>query len=161
MTPCDGTDYSKMWCCGTSTECCGTNDQVPVPTDIYFTPTFTSVISTSNSEPTGTNANLSSGKDSSVQSLSTGGKAGVGIGVAVGAIAIIGLLVFFLRQKRKSKTVARVFHPRELLGSNTAQELEMTRVHEKPAGAQDSRHELSGGPVYAANREWQPNIAMR
>lgn len=31
MAPCDGTESSRYWCCGSNTDCCGTSDAIEIP----------------------------------------------------------------------------------------------------------------------------------
>lgn len=143
MTPCNSTagDYSQTWCCGNTRNCCeGDSDSHPIytlATNIYSISSTSSstsvpfVTATQNaSTPTPNSASTPENKSSN---LSTGEKAGVGIGVSIGAIALLaGGLVFFLRW-RKSRADPRA----ELPASQSA-------VYEKPARAQDTRFELPG-----------------
>ncbi|KAJ5743548.1 hypothetical protein N7533_008418 [Penicillium manginii] len=164
ITPCGGSKNAEKWCCGNSTSCCGTGDEVIVPTiNIYAaTSTSTSTIASTSTANTTTqstsyststtastsNSTLTSTPKSSSEpdspGLSIGAKAGVGVGVSAGAIALIGLLAFFLRRRGKNKdnipsgnTSSSVLmvsqNPRELEAPNS--------FHEKPATDSDM-HEL-------------------
>ncbi|KAH8426574.1 uncharacterized protein LDX57_004311 [Aspergillus melleus] len=168
MTPCDGTDYSEKWCCGITADCCGTKDEVSVPRNIYISTSLTNGLSTSTStqtsahsqtrftsaraDPTSSLSSSQSSKPESSSDLSTGGKAGIGVGVAVGAIAVIGLLTFFLRRKHKSKHPALTVPMMYVTSSCDARELDAASVYEKPAGAEDSRHELPGDSAPTVTR---------
>lgn len=162
MTPCEDSDYSATWCCGTTTDCCGTDDAVHVPRNIYepissrSVPTSTSTSTSSSSSstsiststPTSTHPATSSSPASSSSGLSTGGKVGVGVGVGVGGCAIIGLVVSFLLRRRRRNNAARqegMVYPGPALPQTQPQ-----ASHEKPAGLQDSRFELSGEPAAAS-----------
>lgn len=57
---------------------------------------------TDSPEASGTPTSISSGNKSK-NGLSTGAKAGIGVGAALGALLIIGLLVFFLLRRRRQK----------------------------------------------------------
>ncbi|KAL2828182.1 hypothetical protein BDW59DRAFT_159775 [Aspergillus cavernicola] len=164
ITPCDGTDTSETWCCGTDTSCCGTDDEIHVPSDIYTsststptsTSTSTSTSTTQTSADSSTSTPTSAPESESEQSdtLSDSAKAGVGVGVAVGAVAIVASVVFFLLRRRKTKAAAgaamsSAYSPTtQPLASSSGglHELDQAQVptYEKPAGVQDSRYELPG-----------------
>ncbi|KAL4954130.1 hypothetical protein BDW69DRAFT_183810 [Aspergillus filifer] len=92
VTPFDGTDNSTEWCCGTSTDCCGTNSAMtiaPVLAALSFSTasaTSSSITSTQASSPTPNADDTSSTSYSPSQTttfssssgLSTGAKAGIG-----------------------------------------------------------------------------------
>lgn len=118
MTPCDGTNSSTKWCCGTNTNCCNDDktvqilaqklgDQVPVllPTSSASSTSISALTDTSHSTstssssapsagtgtpvPTGGNSTApSTGQPSPSPSLSTGAKAGIGIGATFGALLL-------------------------------------------------------------------------
>lgn len=159
MTPCDGTDYSEKWCCGASSDCCGTGNEIIVPTNIYTSSVASTTSSSSASATSGsstTTSGLSSASTRSPSSesesepdsssgLSTGAKVGVGVGVSVGGLTILGALAFFLYRRRASKTQIVP------LGGGSA------KFHEKPAGDQYSRgdsamHELYGESAHTSER---------
>lgn len=153
MTPCSDSDYSDTWCCGDSTDCCGTDREVRVPSNIYNTAsstpasTSTSASQTTTRKPTRTSAqstststSTSSGDSSS--GLSEGGKAGVGVGVGVGGCAILAVLFFFFNRRRKQKRRTPQVAP--YVPGDGRQELPIARSHEKPAGLEDQRFELPG-----------------
>ncbi|KAI9367466.1 hypothetical protein BJX61DRAFT_304092 [Aspergillus egyptiacus] len=151
MTPCDGTARSKYWCCGDNNNaCCGTPAAVTIPAQFAReSPTPTPSPSNNATTPSSTPSSTPSPNDDS-SSLSAGAKAGVGVGVGVGSIAIIGCLVFyFLRRRRGRRSTRTMAAPAELgtgpvAGQREVQELDQSRVYEKPAGAEDSRSELPG-----------------
>ncbi|RJE25688.1 hypothetical protein PHISCL_01951 [Aspergillus sclerotialis] len=152
MTPCSGSDYSDTWCCGTSNDCCGTDSEVHIPSNIYqaASSTSASVTSlpsashTSTSNPTSTSAQSTSTSTSapsndSSSGLSEGGKAGVGVGVGVGGCAILAVLFFFLNRRRKQKTVVSQTTPfTPIVGQH---EIPVAHAYEKPAGLEDQRFE--------------------
>ncbi|KAL2845277.1 hypothetical protein BJY01DRAFT_263677 [Aspergillus pseudoustus] len=160
ITPCDGTDTSEKWCCGTTTDCCGTDEEVHVPQNIY-TKSTTSIststtsgstsssttTTTSSSTPTPT-ADDSDSEPGGSSGLSGGAKAGVGVGVAVGAIAIIAGALYFMLSRRRSTAAAaggteiNYAHARLVEAPPLELDMGQGRPYEKPAGIQDSRHEL-------------------
>jgi hypothetical protein len=109
MTPCDGTAESETWCCGYTTDCCGTDDEINIAS---LLDTTSSVSSSSTPTPT-----PSRSQDSAVDqptqtpetpppppSLSTGAKAGIGVGAGAGGVLVIGVLVLlFLRRRRQQR----------------------------------------------------------
>lgn len=105
MTPCDGTAESLKWCCGFDTSCCKDESKVKVlPFEFGGAIPNTSKAATPN--PTAPALNPPSGspnKDEDNESgLSTGAKAGIGIGAAVGAIALFGLGFFIARNRSRN-----------------------------------------------------------
>lgn len=166
MTPCDDSDYSATWCCGTTKDCCDTDDAVRISRNIYE-PAYSSSDSASASAPTSTSTSTSSSSSTSTSTstpihraassspassssgLSTGGKAGVGVGVGVGGCAIIGLVVFFFLRRRRRNNPAN----QEGTAYRGPVSASMPHAgHEKPAGLQDSRFELPGEPTAAGGR---------
>ncbi|KAL5040803.1 hypothetical protein BDW71DRAFT_193068 [Aspergillus fruticulosus] len=168
MTPCDGTDYSKTWCCGQTTDCCGTDEEITVRANIYVstsTPTSTSTLTSTNPSLASTPATTSSGSTatpSSEQSqetsgLSSGAKAGIGVGVAAGAIAVVGFFSFFvIRRRRKRAVIASKATSDGSVQPNAVpevpQEFEQNPVCEMPVDNQNTRYELPAGPSTVADR---------
>ncbi|KAL4781974.1 hypothetical protein BJX76DRAFT_369473 [Aspergillus varians] len=166
MTPCDGTDYSETWCCGQTTDCCGTDEEVTIPTNIYVSTSTPNSTSTSTSASlTSTQATTSSSSTttpSSEQSqtssgLSSGSKAGIGVGVAAGVIVVVGFFSFLVMRRRRKRAV--IASGTRLDGSaqpgagpDVPQELEPTPVYEKPADKQNTRYELPAEPFTIADR---------
>ncbi|OJJ07501.1 hypothetical protein ASPVEDRAFT_46799 [Aspergillus versicolor CBS 583.65] len=159
MTPCDGTDYSEKWCCGDNTDCCGTGDEIIVPTNIYVSSTATSTSAsespTSTSTTTGTGAIASPSPEESPESgLSTGAKAGIGVGVGAGVVIVLGVVAFLVIRRRRRKgmvasgtTLDSSAQPGVV--PQVPQELSQTPVYEKPADKQDTRYELPAQPSTA------------
>ncbi|KAL2834812.1 hypothetical protein BJY01DRAFT_259393 [Aspergillus pseudoustus] len=164
MTPCDGTDYSETWCCGTTTDCCGTDAEITVPANIYVastsastsTSTSTSISTntsstTSNVESTPTESaashthTSSSDESHSSSGLSGGSKAGIGVGVAAGVIALVGALSFFVlrRRRRNAATPPEIslYQPVQSQKAAGTPDLQAPVVHEKPADKQHTRYE--------------------
>lgn len=170
MTPCDGTDYSDTWCCGGTTDCCGTDAEITVPANIYessstpaSTPTSTSIstsaslTSTEASRTSGAGAIPPSEQPSASTGLSSGAKAGIGVGVAAGVIIVIGLLAFFVIQRRRKKAgiaSGTMFGSSAQPGTvpGVPQELAQTLVYGTAADTQNTRYELPTGPSTMADR---------
>ena len=108
MTPCDGTNSSSYWCCGDDTSCCASSNRIHLDQVFGVAETTSKAVS-----PSATSLQTWSGQTSTPTSgvpapftatptpsvatgdeLSTGAKAGIGVGVTVGAIAIVALLCF-------------------------------------------------------------------
>jgi hypothetical protein len=127
MTPCDDTAGSLKWCCGVDKSCC--NDPTQVKTLPFefrgalpnTTPGVTAPVSTSaasstlssvaSTTTTGAAASETTGppkEDKSSGSLSTGAKAGIGIGAALGGLALLALGFFVARRTGHKKDVAPV-----------------------------------------------------
>ncbi|KAF2152072.1 hypothetical protein K461DRAFT_294924 [Myriangium duriaei CBS 260.36] len=119
LTPCDGTATSTSWCCGhNNTACCGKGG----PEEVILSATLaglaawqasstasaSSATSTPSSSASTTPPPSSTPSDSAKSSkgLSTGAKAGIGIGAAVGGLALIGTLAFILVVLRRKKANA-------------------------------------------------------
>lgn len=89
---------------------------------------------------------LSSGSAVPSNSLSTGAKAGIGVGVAVGAIAVIAALVWFLlrrRRRRKEEGQLNTFEKAELHGEAVKES--QRNVRAKELGEDGQVHEM-GSP---------------
>ncbi|KAL4930122.1 uncharacterized protein BDV17DRAFT_259924 [Aspergillus undulatus] len=117
LTPCDGTDNSTEWCCGTSDSCCGTSNAVTIAPVLAALASSSASPSASPSPtpsesitatPTPVDDDAKDDKSSS-SGLSAGAKAGIGVGVGVGAILILGVLVFWWM--RRSKATVRGHAP--------------------------------------------------
>lgn len=165
MTPCDGTDYSETWCCGETTDCCGTGDEIIIPTNIYVSSSLTPTSTSTSESPTSTAATTSSDSTatpSSEQSpapsgLSTGSKAGIGVGVAAGVIIVLGFFAFFVIHRRRKKAVispGTTLDPSAQPGAvpGVSRELEQTAVYETPADKQNTRYELPAQASTVADR---------
>ena len=97
MTPCDDPpDNSTTWCCDKSRSCCGSDSAVKLDRNIY-TVKPSSATASSTSTPTASDAP----PKSKPSGLSTGGKAGLGVGIAAGALAVFALIAWFLLRRRK------------------------------------------------------------
>ncbi|KAE9379836.1 hypothetical protein N431DRAFT_432220 [Stipitochalara longipes BDJ] len=111
MTPCDGTSTSATWCCGThNTNCCGTGQAIVLAavlgsassSSISTSATPYPSTSTSQSGASFTPTPTPSPSPTSLPSsgLSTGAKAGIGIGsVALAALVAGAILLFFFKRK--------------------------------------------------------------
>jgi hypothetical protein len=113
VTPCDGTANSSIWCCGGSDSCCAPDSTVPrytiarvfaasvsaTSSPVASSSSWTSIASGTTATLSTSNSATASANDnpSSDGGLSTGAKAGVGIGAAVGALALIGLGMFITK----------------------------------------------------------------
>ncbi|KAJ0423272.1 hypothetical protein BJY00DRAFT_278949 [Aspergillus carlsbadensis] len=122
VTPCDGTENSTEWCCGSSTDCCGTDAAVTIAailpalasrnasstsTSSTSSTSATSPLTTTTSPPTTPTPDESSTEpivSTSDSGLSTGAKAGIGVGSAAGAILLIAAAAFLWARRRKAKT---------------------------------------------------------
>ena len=104
VTPCDGSSTSTTWCCGDTSgnndDCCKPGSSEPRYT---IAATFGDAVSTSlsSSSYSASSTSASSRTPSSTSNakqggggLSTGAKAGIGVGAAVGGIALIGACIF-------------------------------------------------------------------
>ena len=118
VTPCDGTDSSEYWCCGNSTACCGDDASFgKEKVDRVFLGIISSSSMSSIASSTSTSMPLSSSSPSSTSTpsptttppnddsggLSTGAKAGIGVGAAFGVIALLALGAFIGRRSYKKK----------------------------------------------------------
>lgn len=119
VTPCDGVGNSSSvrWCCGPSNACCADGIDLPIYTIArrFGDPIPTASLSISSLPPASTTFSSSSAMfpipstSSSVPiqgnfSLSTGAKAGIGVGVALGVIALTALGVFIYKALQWRKT---------------------------------------------------------
>ncbi|KAI2480643.1 hypothetical protein Ptr902_07668 [Pyrenophora tritici-repentis] len=122
VQPCDGTAESLTWCCGPTKNCCADGRNItrytvaarfgdPLPT--------TTVLSSSPSDsmPTATSQGSSMSSSSTHNStipvgnngLSTGAKAGIGVGAVLGAITVIAMGIFIakaMRWRRQARAIA-------------------------------------------------------
>ncbi|PGH10737.1 hypothetical protein AJ79_05328 [Helicocarpus griseus UAMH5409] len=179
LTPCTVNRGSETWCCGNSTDCCGTDREIRLTENIYtkedpLFATFTSSTPSSTQQSSSTsNPPQASSSQTNLPTasanppppppssgLSTGAKAGIGIGAALGGSAVIGFLVlFFLRRKRREEAASSAAIEKDGKGldmgvpkheaPNTERphELPPTMIHEKPAQSQDIMHELPAEDV--------------
>jgi hypothetical protein len=119
MTPCDDTAGSLKWCCGVDKSCCNDPTQVKIiafefggaipntskgQTLATATSTASSSASSTAAAATTTPASESQ-KEEKSSGLSTGAKAGIGIGAALGGLALLGL-GFLLARRTGKKTDA-------------------------------------------------------
>ncbi|PVH95685.1 hypothetical protein DM02DRAFT_731689 [Periconia macrospinosa] len=66
MTPCDGTPNSKLWCCGRTKSCCGTDSQWELPTTLgAAVPALGRIAATSSTSSTSSSSPTSSSPTSS------------------------------------------------------------------------------------------------
>lgn len=162
MTPCDDPpDNSTTWCCDKSRSCCGSDSAVKLDRNIY-TVKPSSATASSTSTPIASDAP----PKSKPSGLSTGGKAGLGVGIAAGALAVFALIAWFLLRRRKDPDgnedeTSPIYMgpiPRELPPNNEVYEKPgdgaamrhekstAGEIYEKPGDGQTIRHELPGHP---------------
>jgi hypothetical protein len=122
VSPCDGTNSSLSWCCGNKADCCARDSTKPrykiakifgqaVLADNSSTPTpFVSSSSISSSTTPASAAATSTpsstaaaAANASSSGLSTGAKAGIGVGAAFGVIALIAVGVLIGRRSHNKK----------------------------------------------------------
>jgi len=144
MQPCSGTNNSITWCCGYSTDCCNNatlQDQVvtlvakflaePTSSSSSSVASSTSsvtssvvrTVSTSTSTTT-TSPAASIGSAATTETptpdggLSTGAKAGIGVGAALGAILLVGLGIWIAKMmnKRKEAQAQAAYHNPDVEG---------------------------------------------
>jgi hypothetical protein len=125
MTPCDDTAGSLKWCCGVDKSCCNDPTQVKIlPFEFrgaipntssaqvaaFSTSTASSTTSSAASTTTtGAAASQTTGSlkdEKSSDGLSTGAKAGIGIGAAFGGLALLALGFFIARRTGHKKDAA-------------------------------------------------------
>ncbi|KUJ10287.1 uncharacterized protein LY89DRAFT_787351 [Mollisia scopiformis] len=110
------------WCpqnqtCASSGDRCCPNTQTVCATDWWLVPVSTSVTvismtttptahpTTTTSSKTGTSStNTPTSTPSSSSGLGTGAKAGIAVGAIIAAVALVGLLLFFLRKRPNSRS---------------------------------------------------------
>jgi len=119
---CGSTDvYCGTGCQGDFGECNGTSTIV-VPSSSHTSSLSTSSSSTSSStssttpNPTGTA--IPAVETQRASTMSTGAKAGVGIGVAGAGVAAIGAIIFFLRRRKARKQISEL-HEKVETGSSS------------------------------------------
>lgn len=123
MTPCDGTATSEKWCCGLkNTDCCGTDKEIVLAAVLGDATTSSSSASSSSSATTSSTTQTTPATSASTiaalltqtptptptqttdpvtqTGLSTGGKAGIGIGSAALALIAVGGILYFVRRKK-------------------------------------------------------------
>ena len=70
----------------------------------------------------------------SASTLSTGAKAGIGVGVALGAIAVVSLIAFFLlRRRRRQKQQQWNNAPSDGAGNDHREDVKYGYLHSQPA----------------------------
>jgi hypothetical protein len=117
MTPCDGTATSAKWCCGThNTACCGTAQEIVLAAVLGAATTSSSTSKTSSATSISTTASQSSKTSSPTpnptsaaappSALSTGAKAGIGIGCAALAVLVAGAIFYFFKRKKSSQAAS-------------------------------------------------------
>jgi hypothetical protein len=91
------------------------------------------------------------GNTAGSRSLSTGAKTGIGIGVAVGVFSIIGFIVFFMYQRKRSLTGKSSQLGDKSLSTELDSENSRTEIDSKTVQEADSstlpRHELDSTPM--------------
>ncbi|PVI01635.1 hypothetical protein DM02DRAFT_627534 [Periconia macrospinosa] len=97
MTPCGNDPTSTSWCCGNTNDCCITKTGV-INLPIKFDGKAISS-SQSSATPASTQSNTSSPSPHAPHSqdpkgLSTGAKAGIGVGATLGVLLLLGALIF-------------------------------------------------------------------
>lgn len=110
VTPCGINNTVTKWCCGhNNTACCFEDSAQNIPVFLGIssttsTPTSASITTTTPS-PTASSTSNNSG-------LTTGDKAGIGVGVAGGAILFVGLglSIAWFQRRRKEKPAAYELH---------------------------------------------------
>lgn len=127
MTPCDGTNSSQTWCCGGSTACCGNPALKPITLARAFGVSSSATASrTISTRTTSTRApafttrasdtsSSSSAPENNGGGLSTGAKAGIGVGVPLGLAALVGALLLGIRWYRKRDERAREAEAQNLM----------------------------------------------
>ncbi|KAF2644648.1 hypothetical protein P280DRAFT_465942 [Massarina eburnea CBS 473.64] len=98
MTPCDGTNNSTKWCCGGSTTCC-TNDYgvVQLPRQFSGKAISSGVVSLSSASTPSPAPSQSLPAERKGSELSSGTKAGIGIGVVFGLLVLVGAIFFVVK----------------------------------------------------------------
>lgn len=127
MTPCDDTAGSLKWCCGVDKSCCNDPKQVKIlafefggaipntskdqaaPTSSTTAGTTTTAGATTTTAAAATTTPTSGPENEEKSSgLSTGAKAGIGIGAALGAIALLAVGFFIARRTGNKRNTAAV-----------------------------------------------------
>jgi hypothetical protein len=117
VTPCGTNDTVTKWCCGhNNTACCFEDSAQNIPVSLGVSSTSSSSATTSASATTTTiptpSSTTSSNSNSNNTGLTTGDKAGIGVGVAGGAILFVGLglSIAWFQRRRKEKPAAYELH---------------------------------------------------
>ncbi|KAF1954054.1 hypothetical protein CC80DRAFT_550517 [Byssothecium circinans] len=131
MTPCDGTSRSELWCCGNNKDCCNAGSKLEIVTlaakfgqaplslsssasaapsattsgGAANTPAASGASSSSSASSSASGAAVGASQTASSQSagLTTGAKAGIGIGAVVGCAALIGIGALLALRKKNAK----------------------------------------------------------
>ena len=142
MTPCDGTNSSEVWCCGGTTACCDSPGLKPVTLARQFGVSATSTATVSRTAGT-TSTRASSSKTSvpatssatfsataapsnNNDGLSTGQKAGIGVGVPLGLAVLVGAVLLGVRwHKQRNERLREADVRRTMHAAPMYQEAEM------------------------------------
>ena len=121
MTPCDDTEASTKWCCGSNKDCCSSDVGVETLAQTFLgmvasstlassssATTFTSVSTSASSLPSSSSTEAITNPDSS-PSLSGGVIAGIVIGALAGVVLIGALWFFVARRRRPASPPAQVY----------------------------------------------------
>lgn len=91
--------------------------------------------------------------------LSDGAKAGIGVGAGVGGLAIIAAFLFWFMRRRRQKRIDNTNMEKAELAAEGyttrgPQELDgHGMAHDKPAGVEDTRHELHEDMIHELHGE--------
>lgn len=155
MTPCDGTRNSEKWCCGSTTYCCQPDDNpLQVRLAVVFNGSLptqsaslssnstsaTSMVVSSPSTSTTQSASATPPKNEDKEGLSTGAKAGIGVGAAFSVIALLGLGIFITRYLRRNKT-DQIASPEESIQHPTSKPMS------KELDGYEAHHEMYAGEM--------------
>jgi hypothetical protein len=106
MTPCDGLATSLKWCCGTSTDCCNDEKRVKVIAFEFRGAIPNTASASYNPLPTATASTAAPTNNGNSGGLSTGAKAGIGVGAAIGGLLLLALGFFIARKTAKNNNAA-------------------------------------------------------
>lgn len=117
VTPCGTNDTVTKWCCDhNNTACCFEDSAQNIPVSLGVSSTSSSSTTTSASATTTTiptpSSTTSSNSNNNNTGLTTGDKAGIGVGVAGGAVLFVGLglSIAWFQRRRKEKPAANELH---------------------------------------------------
>lgn len=157
VTPCDGTANSTEWCCGSNvTSCCGTSSAIKIAQLLGASTSTSSTATVPSSTFTATaTSNVAPSNHTSVPTtsvLSTGDKTGIGVGVAVGALALLAIATFYVKRRGKKGSkptpaeddAYQTGYAYSQLSQNTSEPGKNAVAYEKPANEEPVRHELEG-----------------
>lgn len=161
MTPCDGTATSEKWCCGDSNKCClqGRDDFVllaqtlgePVPTSSANSDMNSATESSSitGSIPASSSTNTAAPESPRNGGLSTGAKAGIGVGAAVGALTLLAGGFFIAKALQWKKKAARAKEINNMGYAGEEQPIQYNSPYsdwQHTAIVQDQKVELNAAP---------------